>query len=78
MIKRSNPSNQLLESRGWWKRGSRRRGEWTYEGGRKRKRVVTDGVRTRYQSVTVWLYSKGADDVSSIWVVPQEYTSLVP
>lgn len=78
MIKRSNPSNQLLESHGWWKRGSVRMGEWTYEGGRKRKRVVTDGERTRYQSEAVWLYSKGADDFSSIWVVPQEYTSLVP
>ena len=25
-------------------------GEWTYEGGRKRERVVTDGFRTRYLS----------------------------
>ena len=57
MIKRSNLSDQLSESRGWWERGSQRIGEWTYEGGRKRKRVEADGERTRYQSVTVWLYS---------------------
>lgn len=57
MIKRSSLSNQLSESCGWWNRNSERMGEWTYEGGRKRKRVVTDGKRTRYQSVTVWLYS---------------------
>ena len=60
MIKRSSLSNQLSESCGWWNRNSERMGEWTYEGGRKRKRVVTDGKRTRYQSVTVWLYR--ADD----------------
>ena len=35
MIKRSSLSNQLSESHGWWDRGSRRIGEWTYEGGRK-------------------------------------------
>lgn len=58
MIKRSSLSNQLTESRGWWERGSVRIGEWTYEGGRKQKRVETDGERTRYQGVTVWLYSK--------------------
>lgn len=57
MIKRSSLSDQLSESRGWWDRDSRRIGEWTYEGGRKRKQVVTDGERTRYQSETVWLYS---------------------
>lgn len=57
MIKRSSLSNQLSESRGWWERGSRRIGEWTYEGGRKHEQVVADGKRTRYQSETVWLYS---------------------
>ncbi len=57
MIKRSSLSDQLSESRGWWERGSRRSGEWTYEGGRKHKQVEADGERTRYQSVTVWLYS---------------------
>lgn len=57
MIKRSSLSNQLSESRGWWERGSRRIGEWTYEGGRKREQVAADGERTRYQSETVWLYS---------------------
>lgn len=34
----------LLESRWWWKCGGRAYGEWTYEGGRKRERVVTNGV----------------------------------
>ena len=51
-------SNQLTESCGWWKHNSRRSGEWTYEGGRKRKQVEADGERTRYQRVTVWLYSE--------------------
>lgn len=57
MSKRSTRYGHLSESRGWWDRGSRRIGEWTYEGGRKRERVVADGERTRYQSETVWLYS---------------------
>ena len=49
-------------------------GEWTYEGGRKRKQVVTDGSRTRYQfglhfmCNTEWMET-------SIWVVPQDYKS---
>ncbi len=31
------------ESGGRWERGSTEQGEWTYEGGRKRRRVVPDG-----------------------------------
>lgn len=58
MIKRSSLSDRFTESCGWWDRNNKRNGEWTYEGGRKRKRVVTDGERTRYQGEAVWLYSE--------------------
>ena len=58
MIKKSSLSERFSESSGWWKRSSRWKGEWAYEGGRKHMQVVTDGERTRYQGGTVWLYSK--------------------
>lgn len=48
MIKKSSLTGQLSESCGWWDHNSRAFDEWTYEGGRKRKRVVPDGNRARY------------------------------
>ena len=49
--------------------------EWTYEGGRKRERVVTDGDRTRYQNGLHFCAKREVKFYLATWVVPQDFTS---
>lgn len=76
MSKRSRLRKPLTESCGWWEHGRKSLAEWTYEGGRKRKQVVTDGDPYPLPDGTyVSTYEKDMEIISSR-VAPQDLQLL--